>query len=126
REPQREMSPLRVPYDDPVPRNRTSPHGSFRLDREFTRLGVGRIQLATGLFKAEDFNQLNSCLSRLAANGALDVLRALKDRGVTPAELLAADKKQRSLFIMQDRHEEEERARRVAAADVERSQAFGE
>src|SRR5581483_4353648 len=111
---ERKMSRKRVVCADTPPRNRVSPNGSFRLDREFRRLGVGRIQLATGLFKAEDFRQLNSCLSRLAANGAIDVLKALRARQITPAELLAADKKQRSLFILEDRQEDAERARKTA------------
>lgn|GEM_PF-2017739 len=119
--PEGEMSPRRVVPAVPAPKNRTSANGSFRLDREFTRLGVGRIQLATGLFKPDDFTQLNSCVSRLAASGAIDVLRALRNREITPAELLTADKKQRSRFILLDRGEDAERHRRETEAAAQKA-----
>lgn len=70
---------------------RSSPKGSYMLDREIR--GVGRIHMASGLSNAAQFRVLNDGITDLATSPAgLDVLRALKARSLTPLTLFGAIK----------------------------------
>lgn len=56
--------------------HRTSPNGSYRLDRRFP--GVGRIAVASGARTATEFQKRNALLTRLFDRGRLDLLRAIQ------------------------------------------------
>lgn len=73
--------------------HRVSSGGSFRLDRRFR--GVGRIALASGTNNRKQFERLDGLLTELHQDGRHDILRAIRDRNVTPLEVLDAQRSNR-------------------------------
>lgn len=73
--------------------HRTSPNGSYRLDRVFP--GIGRLAVASGATTREEFKKRNALLTRLYDQGRLDLLRAIKDGTYTVTEVYAADREGR-------------------------------
>lgn len=70
--------------------HRTSPNGSYRLDRVFP--GVGRLAVASGATTREEFKKRNALLTRLYDHGRLDLLRAIKAGTYTTTEVYAAER----------------------------------
>lgn len=73
--------------------HRTSPGGTFRLDRVFP--GLGRIAVASGATTATEFKKRDALLTRLYDQGRLDLLRAIKAHSYTVTEVYAADREGR-------------------------------
>ncbi len=73
--------------------HRTSPNGSYRLDRVFP--GIGRLAVASGATTREEFKKRNALLTRLYDQGRLDLLRAIAAHTYTVTEVYAADREGR-------------------------------
>jgi len=73
--------------------HRTSPNGSYRLDRVFA--GVGRLAVASGATTREEFKKRDALLTRLYDQGRLDLLRAIQARTYAVTEVYAADREGR-------------------------------
>ncbi|MEX2156013.1 MAG: hypothetical protein WD773_04145 [Gemmatimonadales bacterium] len=73
--------------------HRTSPNGSYRLDRRFP--GLGRIAVASGARTATEFQKRNALLTRLFDRGRLDLLRAIQAGTYSITEVYAADREGR-------------------------------
>lgn len=73
--------------------HRTSPNGSYRLDRVFP--GIGGLAVASGATTREEFKKRNALLTRLYDQGRLDLLRAIQARTYTVTEVYAADREGR-------------------------------
>jgi integrase len=71
---------------------RTSQGGNYRFDRDFSRIGVGRIQISSGTDKLPEFRRRDGILAKLADNAQIEVLRALKTGSLSIEELVAADR----------------------------------
>jgi integrase len=101
-----------------APRNKTSAGGSFRIDKQLKRLGLGRLQMASGTTDPEEFARINALLDQLVSLGETDLLRGLIGRDITIAELRDA---QRSLSLTALR--ERLRTMHPANADTQRATA---
>ena len=55
---------------------RTSPTGCFRINRDFTRIGVGRIACSSRTTDLKEFRRRNDIVTKLAESGQIEVLRA--------------------------------------------------
>ena len=75
-----------------APRNRTPGGGSFRIDRQFKRLGVGRLQVASGTTDPAEFERINALLTMLAEMDEKNLLRAVKDGLISIEDLRTAHK----------------------------------
>jgi len=73
--------------------HRTSPKGTYRLDRLFP--GVGRIAVASGASTVAAFQARNDLLTRLNRDGRHDLLRAIQTHTYTVTEVYAADREHR-------------------------------
>ncbi|PYO40433.1 MAG: hypothetical protein DMD33_17585 [Gemmatimonadetes bacterium] len=80
--------------------HRVSPKGSFRLDRIFP--GVGRINLSSGAKTAAEYRKRDALLSELYETGHLELLRAIRARRLTVAEVFAAQRTQRLSYLAAD------------------------
>ena len=76
---------------------RTSDTGCFRFNRDFTRIGVGRIATSSRTRDAREFERRNAILTCLAEAGQIDVLRDFRAGRITIEELLSADRAGRLL-----------------------------
>jgi integrase len=75
----------------PRKRYRSSPNGSYMLDRDIR--GVGHIHMASGLYRENQFDILNDGITELAKDErGRAILKALLDRSLPPLELFAACK----------------------------------
>lgn len=81
--------------------HRTSPNGSYRLDRVFP--GVGRLALASGATTAAAFQLRNDMLTRLYRDGHHDLLRAIQAGTYTVTEVYAAEREKRLDALTGDR-----------------------
>lgn len=72
---------------------KTGPGGCYRFDRLFR--GVGRVQVSSGVKKLTAFHRRDGLLTKLYEQGRLDLLLALKERRITIAELVNADRQDR-------------------------------
>ena len=72
---------------------RTSKDGCYRFDRDFTRLGVGRIQKSSGARKMKEFRRRDAILTKLAESAEIDILRAFQRGDVQIEQLVEADRK---------------------------------
>jgi integrase len=71
---------------------RTSETGGIRFNRDFTRIGVGRITLSSRTNDPKEFQRRDQLLTKLADNGQIDVLLAFKRRDLTIEQILNADR----------------------------------
>ena len=83
-------------------RNRTSPGGTIRFDRDLTRMGIGRIQFSSGTADPREFNYRNGVITRLVEDGDIETLRALKDRELSIQELAQAHRRGRLSTALQE------------------------
>jgi integrase len=67
--------------------------GSLQFDRDFTRIGVGRILNRSGVHTKLEFDRRNAILTQLAEGGQVDVLKAFKAGRIPMAYLLDAQRK---------------------------------
>jgi len=74
---------------------RTSDSGCFRFNRDFTRIGVGRITRSSRTTNEREFNRRNDILTKLAESAQIDVLRAFRTGAITIEQLVDADREQR-------------------------------
>lgn len=74
---------------------RTSETGSLRFNRDFSRIGVGRITCSARTKNLTELGRRNGILTKLAEDGQIDVLLALKDGRLSIEELVAADRENR-------------------------------
>ena len=62
--------------------------GTFVIDRRFR--GVGRVKVASGTAHAKTFEKINATLDLVVDRGRIDLVRAVRDRVITPMELYDA------------------------------------
>src|SRR5262245_20001918 len=74
---------------------RTSQSGGIRFNRDFTRIGVGRITLSSRTTNVQEFRRRNDILTKLADSAQIEVLRAFRDGAITIEQLVDADREQR-------------------------------
>ena len=74
---------------------RTSESGGIRFNRDFSRLGVGRIARSSRTTDVKEFQRRNDILTKLAESAQIDVLRAFRDGQITIEQLVDADREQR-------------------------------
>ena len=74
---------------------RTSPNGCIRFNRDFTRIGVGRITTSSRTRDPAEFQHRNHILTRLANDAQLDVLRGLKDGRISIEQLVEMERQNR-------------------------------
>jgi hypothetical protein len=72
---------------------RTSKDGCYRFGRDFTRLGVGRIQRSSGAHNLKEFRRRDGILTKLAEGVEIDILRAFQRGDVQIEQLVEADRK---------------------------------
>lgn len=73
---------------------RTGSNGPLRFNRDFTRIGVGRITNSSRTTDPREFKRRDDLLTKLAQWGYADVLRAFKEGRLTIEQLLDAERKQ--------------------------------
>lgn len=73
---------------------RTGSNGPLRFNRDFTRIGIGRITNSSRTTDPREFARRDDLLTKLAEWGCIDVLRAFKNGHLTIEELLEAERKQ--------------------------------
>jgi integrase len=71
---------------------RTSATGCIRFNRDFKRLGVGRIALSSRTRNAAEFERRNAILTKLAESAQIGTLRALMDGRISIEQLVEADR----------------------------------
>ena len=71
---------------------RTSPNGCLRLNRDFTRLGVGRTALSSRTRNLSEFQRRDAILTKLAESAQVGTLRALRDGRISIEQLVEADR----------------------------------
>src|ERR1700730_9554963 len=74
---------------------RTSESGAIRVNRDFTRIGVGRITLSSRTSNPKEFQHRDQILTKLAVSGHIEVLRVFRDGRITTEQLVDADREQR-------------------------------
>ena len=74
---------------------RTSDTGCFRFNRDFTRIGVGRITRSSRTTNEREFNRRNDILTKLAESAQIDALKAFRNGAITIEQLVDADREQR-------------------------------
>ncbi len=85
--------PRRMPLPEPRRsrrRSRTTPSGCLRFDRDFSRLGVGRIQISSGTDDDGEFQRRNAILTLLKEQTALETLRAIQQRRLAIEQVVHA------------------------------------
>jgi integrase len=73
-------------------RNRTSPSGCLRFDRDFTGIGAGRVQCSSGTRNPTEFSRRNGILTKLKERSQIEVLRAVANGDISIQELVEADR----------------------------------
>ncbi|HEU4989101.1 MAG TPA: tyrosine-type recombinase/integrase [Gemmatimonadaceae bacterium] len=71
---------------------RTSTTGCFRFNRDFSRLGVGRITISSRTTNAAEFERRNAILTKLAESAQVEVLRGLRDGRISIEQLVESDR----------------------------------
>lgn len=71
---------------------RTSETGAIRFNRDFSRIGVGRITCSSRTTNPKEFRVRDQILTKLANSGQIDALRAFKRGELTIEQLLSADR----------------------------------
>lgn len=71
---------------------KTSPSGSFRFNRDFTRLGVGVIQRASRTDSLKEFRRRDAVLTKLAEASQVEILRAFNEGRLSIEQLVDADR----------------------------------
>jgi integrase len=71
---------------------RTSPTGSLRFNRDFSRLGVGRVTCSSHTTIPQEFKRRDAILTKLAENAQLETLLALKAGRISIEQLVEADR----------------------------------
>lgn len=74
---------------------RTTETGAIRFNRDFSRIGIGRITRSSRTSNAKEFQRRDEILTKLADSGQLDALRAFKDGRITIEQLVDADRQQK-------------------------------
>jgi len=74
---------------------RTSESGGIRFNRDFSRIGVGRIARSSRTTNPKEFQRRNDVLTKLAESAQIEVLRAFRDGAITIEQLMEADREQR-------------------------------
>ena len=73
----------------------TTPTGSIRFNRDFTRIGVGRITRSSRTTDYKEFLRRDLILTKLAEAGQIEALRAYRDGRISIEQLIEADREQR-------------------------------
>ena len=87
-----------TPDDGRLPRGarwRTSASGTIRFNRDFSRIGVGRITRSSRTSNGKVFQHRDGILTKLAESGQIEALRAFRDGRLTIEQLVDADREQR-------------------------------
>ncbi len=74
---------------------RTSVAGAIRFNRDFSRIGVGRITRSSRTSNPKEFQHRDGILTKLAESGQIEALRAFRDGRLTIEQLVDADREQR-------------------------------
>lgn len=74
---------------------RTSSAGAIRFNRDFSRIGVGRITRSSRTSNPKEFQHRDGILTKLSESGQIEVLRAFRDGRLTIEQLVDADREQR-------------------------------
>jgi integrase len=74
---------------------RTSPNGCIRFNRDFSRLGVGRLTMSSRTKEPKEFELRDQLLTKLAESSQIEVLHALRNGAIEIEQLVAADRQQR-------------------------------
>ncbi len=74
---------------------RTSTDGCIRFNRDFTRLGVGRLTMSSRTKQPKEFERRDQLLSKLAESSQIEVLKAFRDGSISIEQLIEADRQQR-------------------------------
>ena len=74
---------------------RTSKTGGIRFNRDFMRIGVGRITRSSRATNPKEFRRRDELLTKLANSAQIDVLRAFRNGRLTIEQLVDADREQR-------------------------------
>jgi len=90
-------------------RNRTRVGGSFRFDRDFKRLGLGRMQFTSGTTDPEEFKYRNGVLTRLAKRKPGDTIHAIHSGTVSWDDVHRADGEGRLHLLLSDQRAEQRR-----------------
>ena len=83
---------------------KTSAGGAFRFDRDFSRIGVGRIQRSSGTNKKSEFKRRDGILTKLAENAQIELLKALQRGDIAIEELVAADRDDKLMSSLSNLH----------------------
>src|SRR5437868_3811925 len=74
---------------------RTSDDGCYRFNRDFSRIGVGRITRSSHTKNRTEFERRNHLLTKLAESSQVEVLRAFQKGTIAIEQLVEADRQQR-------------------------------
>jgi integrase len=74
---------------------RTSETGAIRFNRDFTRIGVGRITRSSRTANPKEFQRRDMILTKLAESSQIEVLRAFRENRISIEQLVDADREQR-------------------------------
>lgn len=74
---------------------RTSTDGCIRFNRDFSRLGVGRLTMSSRTRLAKEFERRDNLLTKLAESSQVAVLQAFRDGTISIEQLIEADLHQR-------------------------------
>jgi integrase len=74
---------------------RTSTDGCIRFNRDFSRLGVGRLTMSSRTKNPKEFHRRDELLTKLAEASQVEVLRAFRDNAISIEQLVEADRHQR-------------------------------
>jgi integrase len=99
---ERRLSVDRFPDGGSMSPVRTSKAGCFRFDRDFTRLGVGRIQRSSGTRVQAEFRRRDAILTKLAENAEIEILQAFNRGDIAIEQLVEADRKGNVRFTLAD------------------------
>ncbi len=74
---------------------RTSNDGCIRFNRDFTRMGIGRLTMSSRTKQPKEFERRDQILTKLAESSQIDVLRAFRNGEISIEQLIAADREQK-------------------------------
>src|SRR5438477_10220552 len=74
---------------------RTTVDGCIRFNRDFSRLGVGRLTMSSRTKVPKEFERRDQLLSKLAESSQIEVLMAFRDGAISIEQLVEADRQQR-------------------------------
>lgn len=73
----------------------TGETGNIRFNRDFSRIGVGRITRSSRTSNSKEFQRRDGVLTKLADSGQIEALRAFRDGRLSIEQLVEADREQR-------------------------------